>query len=75
MGEIPFQNPANDEADERPGETPGERAQRLYEQAAGARQPGADAGPGSGAHEFDLTWRRQVLAAVQHRGEQVADLG
>ncbi|MGO9296777.1 MAG: hypothetical protein ACLP52_23365 [Streptosporangiaceae bacterium] len=53
MGEIPFQNPANDEADERPGETPGERAQRLYEQAAGARQPGADAGPGSGAHEFD----------------------
>ncbi len=51
MGETPFQNPANDEADERPGESPGERAQRLYEQQSGARLPGADAGPGARPRE------------------------
>jgi hypothetical protein len=51
MGETPFQNPANDEADERPGESPGERAQRLYEQQSGARMPGHGAGPGARPRE------------------------
>jgi len=45
MGETPFQNPANDEDSERPGEAPGERAQRLYEEQAGFRQAAGDAGP------------------------------
>jgi hypothetical protein len=45
MGETPFQNPANDEDRERPGETPGERAQRLYQEQSGLRQAGGDAGP------------------------------
>ncbi len=53
MGETPFQNPANDEDDERPGEAPGERAQRLYEQHSGARLPGSDAGPDSRVRQLD----------------------